>query len=98
MNEPKKLHISYSQTDKVESTDTRWEKKINYEQGTEAGQVQFMLICEYLPVGTVVGFNSDKPGPQPPIKLEPAIVNVWPNFVIGIMSYVPADYKCVITY
>lgn len=78
--------------------ESRVEGKMYYEQGTEGSQILFTLICSGLPVGTVVGFKADKPGPNPPIELYPTTVVTYPSFVTGIVCNVPAGYEATIVY
>lgn len=93
----KTIKVKDSQS-KAGATNNRIEGKMNYDQGSDASLIMFSLVCEYLPVGTVVGFNSDKPGPNPPIELKPITVSHYPSFMVGIECDVPANYTCVITY
>ena len=95
---PPHLKGEILQTMELDGTGTKYENKISYDQGPEAGQMQFILICEQVPMGTIVGFSSDEPGPVPPINLPPTVVTASPSFTIGLMSEVPANYKCIITY
>jgi hypothetical protein len=71
---------------------------VEYEQGNEAGEMEFMLKCTNLPVGTIVGFSCGQGGPIPPINLPPTVVTTYPTFVTGLMSYVPANFEGVIYY
>lgn len=73
------------------------EFKTEYEQGEESARIQFCLVCENLPIGTIVGFNSNQPGPTPPIFLPSTQVTYSPHFVVGIICQVPANYVCTIT-
>ena len=95
-----KLIVKQSQATKIEggAASVRVEGKMEYDQGTEASKIQFSLICKNIPKGTVVGFKSDKPGPNPPIDLPPTVVVTYPTFIVGMMCQVPAGYKCLITY
>jgi hypothetical protein len=97
MSQTKNIKVKDSQS-KVDSSNTRFEGKVHYEQGTEASNILFMLICKNLPIGTVVGFNSDTPGPNPPIDLKPTIVSSSPDFIVGLQCSVPANYQCTIIY
>lgn len=98
--QPVKFEVIKSQATKIEggAANVRIEDKMNYDQGTEASKIQFSLICHNIPKGSVVGFRSNTPGPNPPIELPPTTVVTSPTFIIGMVCYVPADYKCVITY
>jgi hypothetical protein len=86
----KKIVFEGVTTDKVEF-------KTEYEQGEEGGRIQFSLVCENLPIGTIVCFSSDKSGPTPPISILPTQVTYSPNFIVGIICLVPANYDCTIT-
>ncbi|BAU54023.1 hypothetical protein [Mucilaginibacter gotjawali] len=92
------LKITHSQSHSLAGTDTRIEHAMPYEQGSTGGLVQFSLICHEIPLGTTVGFSSDKPGPHPPINLLPTIVSIYPSFITGMVSDVPADYSATITF
>lgn len=95
--QPESIKVKQSQTSDIKSSAPDFEQKINYDQGSEGGNMMFMLICNKVPVGTVVGFSSNTPGPNPPIELKPTMVT-YPNTAIGIRCNVPANYSCVITY
>jgi hypothetical protein len=94
----KHLKITHEQTSQFTSQALMYKNHIHYEQGIEAANIQFSLICKNLPIGTVVGFKSDTPGPQPPILLPPTTVISSPSFITGMISFVPANYSCDITY
>ena len=98
--QPVKFIVIKSQATKVEgaAANVRIEGKMDYDQGSESSKIQFTLICHNIPKGSVVGFKSNVPGPNPPIDLPPTTVVSYPNFVVGIMCEVQANYKCVITY
>jgi hypothetical protein len=63
-----------------------------YEQGTEASEIMFTLICKNLPVGCKVSLSAGVPGPSPEIYLQPTVVTTYPTFVTGIICQVPANY------
>ena len=98
--QPERLIVVKSQTTKMEgaAANVRIENKMDYDQGTESSKIQFTLICQNIPKGSVIGFRSNEPGPNPPIDLPPTTVVTYPAFTTGIMCQVPANYKCVITY
>lgn len=87
-------------TDSVSSADNnnRIEGKVDYDQGMEGSMILFTLICTNLPIGTVVGFKAEQPGPNPPIELYPTTVVTYPSFATGIQCSVPAQYRSVIVY
>lgn len=98
--DPKKYVVVQSQATKIEggNANTRIEGKMNYDQGTEASNIQFLIICTNIPKGSVVGFKSNEPGPKPPIELPPTVVVTYPTFMAGIVCYVPANYTSVISW
>lgn len=67
--------------------------KMYYEQGTEASQIQFTIICTNVPKGTKVSFSAGAAGPVPPIYLEPTVVSTYPSFTTGVICSVPKDYE-----
>jgi hypothetical protein len=75
----------------------RVEFNVEYEQGDQGGTIQFCLVCENLPIGTIVGFSSNTPGPTPPITIPPTQVTYSPHFIVGSICQVPANYACTIT-
>lgn len=82
-------------------TDTgsfEYKNSIEYSQGNEAGQIQFVLVCKNLPLGTVVGFYCEAVGPNPPISLPPTKVTSTPTFVTGMLTSVPANFEGKINY
>lgn len=68
-----------------------------YEQGSEGGAMEIMLMCKNLPDGTKVSFSAGAPGPEPAIFLPPTVVN-GPDFVVGLRSHLPANYASSIYY
>jgi hypothetical protein len=56
-----------------------------------------MLVCDNLPVGTVIGFYCPNEGPVPPISLPPVRVTNS-HFIAGVMSDVPANFSGTIYY
>ena len=93
-----KLEITHSNSHLLGGGNESAEFKLFYQQGTESGLIQFSLICRNVPVGSTIGFSSDKPGPNPPIYLSPTTVSSSPSFVTGMVSEVPANYEAEITY
>jgi hypothetical protein len=91
------LKIKHQERLNLNSGDMQFKFDANYDQGSEAAEVQFSLMCKNVPVGSIVGFSSDKPGPTPPIYLPPTKVISYPSFAVGETSYVPANYTCIIT-
>jgi hypothetical protein len=75
----------------------RYENSMLYQQGDQGGRMQFMLVCDNLPLGTVVGFYCPDPGPVPPISLPPVTVTNA-HFIAGVMSEVPANFSGTIYY
>lgn len=67
--------------------------KMYYEQGTEASQIQFTIICTNVPKGTKVSFSAGAAGPVPPIYLEPTVVSTYPSFTTGVVCSVPKNYE-----
>jgi hypothetical protein len=94
----KKAIITHSEENKIENSAVRIEGEMQYDQGSEGALMQFSLICKNLPIGTIVGFYSNTPGPVPPIELPPTTVSYYPSFVVGMESQVPANYQCILTY
>lgn len=92
-------HLKVKQNNRLNlnSGDMQFQFEVNYDQGSEAAEVQFALVCKNVPLGSTVGFSSDKPGPTPPINLPPTTVISYPSFVVGEISSVPANYACIIT-
>jgi hypothetical protein len=71
---------------------------VPYEQGSQADLVQFALICENAPLGTKVSLTSSNPESQPPIEIQPVTVTLFPSFIIGMASNVPANFSTLLTY
>jgi hypothetical protein len=72
--------------------------KMYYEQGTEASQIQFTIICTNVPKGTKVSFSAGAAGPTPPIYLEPTVVSTYPSFTTGVICSVPKNYESTIFF
>jgi hypothetical protein len=66
--------------------------KMYYEQGEDASQMEFTIICTNVPIGTKVSFSAGAAGPIPPIFLQPTTVSTFPSFTTGIVCQVPANY------
>ncbi len=86
----KQLIVDVKTTDKV-ATGT-----MPYDQGDSASKIRFELQCTNLPLGSMVGFRCDKPGPSPIITLQDEVSEL-PVYTTALMSFVPADYKGSIT-
>lgn len=71
---------------------------VSYDQGSEAANVFFMLVCIDVPIGTILTFSAAAPGPVPPIMLPPTTVVTYPSFSVGINTTVPANYQTEIKY
>jgi hypothetical protein len=67
--------------------------KMYYEQGTDASDIQFTIICTNVPIGTKISFSAGAPGPLPPIYLQPTQVSTFPSFITGVKCSVPANYE-----
>ncbi|MBB3053760.1 hypothetical protein [Mucilaginibacter gotjawali] len=68
-------------------------EKLFYQQGTEAGTMEFTIKCVNVPIDTVVSFSAGKAGPVPPIQLKETKVSTYPSFNTGIECQVPANYE-----
>jgi len=89
--------IKHQERLNLNAGDIQFKFDVNYDQGSEAAEVQFSLICTNVPLGSTVGFSSNTSGPNPPIVLPPTKVITYPSFIVGMLSYVPANYTAVIT-
>ncbi|WP_224242432.1 hypothetical protein [Hyalangium gracile] len=72
---------------------------VGYQQGSDGGQMLFLLECKNVPAGASVAFSSGTPGPDPLIDLQkttvPANNGSWAT---GIISTVPANFETTISY
>jgi len=93
----KELKIKHTQIHAVDTNSPNFKFDVAYEQGSEGGEMEFLLVCKNVPIGSTVGFESNRPGPNPPIFLPPTKVVAFPSFTVGEISQVPANYSCVIT-
>jgi len=67
-------------------------EKLFYEQGTEAGLMEFTIKCLNVPINTKVSFAAGVSGPIPPIQLKETPVSTYPSFNTGVECQVPAGY------
>jgi hypothetical protein len=77
----------------------RWSTSFAYSQGSVARQMTFALQCKNIPSSkSYISFVSDNTtGPNPPIVLNKTAVSDG-NGTYGIVSQVPADYTCNISF
>jgi hypothetical protein len=90
-NGPVRLIIVNETTIKGNGTD-RISGIMLFESGTENPEVQFTLISQHLPKGTVLEMNCYEEGTNPSIVLEPTSVTKFPDFSAGIVAHVPAGF------
>lgn len=67
-----------------------------YDQGPEAGSMQFLITTDGATVGSFVSISSTKQGPKPVISLPETKVTK-PDFATGVDSDVPAGYTDTLT-
>lgn len=67
-----------------------------YNQGPEAGSMDFLITCSGAAVGSKVSISSTKQGPTPVINL-PGTTVTKADFTVGIKSEVPAQYTDTLT-
>ncbi len=69
-----------------------------YEQGPEAGNIQFTIQCQNVPLDATVELECGIPGPQPPIVIPVTRVSRIPVFIAGVVSEIPANYTGTIYF
>lgn len=67
-----------------------------YEQGGVADRVRIDMVCQYVPLNTLVSFHAVNT--DPPVSLPPTKVTTYPDFIAGVTVDLPADYKSEIIY
>jgi hypothetical protein len=94
----KTVQIQSGEVSAVKQTGDKITKSMYYEQGTEGSEILFTLICNKLPVGSVVSFHCPDAGPNPPINLPDTVVSASPSFVTGMKTEVPPNFAGTIYY
>ncbi|BAU54024.1 hypothetical protein [Mucilaginibacter gotjawali] len=79
--------------------DTPTQKRIvdDFDSGNEPARLQFAIVCKNIPLNSKVGFYADKPGTNPLICAVDITVSNQGNFMVGLQSDVPANFRCNIT-
>lgn len=71
---------------------------VDYDQGSQGGNMTVLLTCTNVPKGAAVSFSCGTPGPNPPINLPQTTVTDSNSFVVGMSTVIPDNFKSTITY
>ena len=82
----------------VDSGAPTWTTTVEYNQGTQASEMHFLITCKNVPVGAGVAFSSGTPGPNPVVNLPMTNVTDDQSFIAGMVSSVPANWNTNISY